>query len=329
MNTLIYLLGVALTLVVTVDILLTVMYAGGAGFLTSRLSRAVWSLLFAIAQRDGKRRLLNLSGFLTLLATLLMWIFGLWGSYLLIFMAQSDSVVKASNGRAADVWEKIYFTGFTLSSLGNGDFVPNSDLFRVTTALCALSGLVLITMAVTYLLSVLSAVNAKRSLALYLDRLGQRPANILNNAWDGAQLSNLSSFLEDIFPMTLAHSERHLAFPVIHFFHRNTSQYSISVGLARLDEALTIALCALPADALGNIMLIERTREAIGYYLQIVEDGFISDVGEVPPVPESADFPAAAKLDENCFGRYEKRRALLLQAVNYHGWQWEEDILRH
>ncbi|XVH33461.1 ion channel (plasmid) [Haloferacaceae archaeon DSL9] len=47
----------------------------------------------------------------------------------------------------------MYFTGYTIFTLGNGDFYPTAANWQVTTVLTSASGLLLITLIVTYVLA--------------------------------------------------------------------------------------------------------------------------------------------------------------------------------
>lgn len=118
------------------------------------------------AAYDGVRRQRRSSiGPVVLLVILATWILLLWTGFLLLFSVDVQSVLNAKTDVPADFWERVYFTGFTISTLSVGDFVPSGAGWRVIAALASLNGLFLMTLAISYLIPVMSAVVGKRQLA--------------------------------------------------------------------------------------------------------------------------------------------------------------------
>jgi hypothetical protein len=60
------------------------------------------------------------------------------------------------------VVNKIFYTGYTLSTLGLGDMEPEGNFWDILTAILSFTGLILISIAITYLIPVVSAEIAKR-----------------------------------------------------------------------------------------------------------------------------------------------------------------------
>lgn len=80
---------------------------------------------------------------------------------------------------------------------------------------------VLVWLAIAYLLAVVSAVVARRSLAVRITGLGDTAAGIVVGGWTGtdfspAFLQQLAGLVEQVTDT----AERHLAYPVVRFFHR-------------------------------------------------------------------------------------------------------------
>jgi len=113
-----------------------------------------------------------------------------------------------------------YFTGFLVVTLGTGDFVASTSWWRVLTDVAAFSGLFLVTLAITYLTSVVSAVVARRTLAIHVNALGGSATDILARGWDGERFS--PGFTQHLVMLTdklTMSAEQHLAYPVLHYFH--------------------------------------------------------------------------------------------------------------
>jgi hypothetical protein len=50
------------------------------------------------------------------------------------------------------VVNKIFYTGYTLSTLGLGDMEPEGNFWDILTAILSFTGLILISIAITYLI---------------------------------------------------------------------------------------------------------------------------------------------------------------------------------
>ena len=110
------------------------------------------------------------------------WIVTIWISWTLVFASVEGSVVEATTGETADLWGKAYFAGYSILTLGNGELVPASTPWRLTTLAAAGTGLALVTLAVTYILNVVQASNRRRSLAAVIWTLGDTSADIVERA---------------------------------------------------------------------------------------------------------------------------------------------------
>ena len=148
------------------DLIITVIAPKGAGPLTDRICRLV--------SRLGKTISIS-TGWLCLLIVVTAWVLLLWMGWSVIFLSDPNSLVNSQTGVPTDVAEKAYFVGYCLSTLGLGDYTPTSDIWRLTTNFVSFSGLGTITLAITYIIPVLSAATEKRQLADLLHDLFSTP----------------------------------------------------------------------------------------------------------------------------------------------------------
>src|SRR4051812_23096467 len=149
MNWLVLTLGAAIILVATLDPLWTTIWVDGhAGPLTSRFGRAVDRLLARIIPSDD-HRLLSLSGPVVLVTTVLFWALLLWTGWVVLFSADATALLDPHTNVRATLAGRIYFTGYTMFTLGNGDFAPQGGFWQITTSFTSLSGLFLLTLSVT------------------------------------------------------------------------------------------------------------------------------------------------------------------------------------
>ena len=101
----------------------------------------------------------------------------------MIFASADSALVDTVSSRRISWPVPLYFTGYTIFTLGNGDFTPTGAFWQLATVLATASGVLFVTSSVTYVLSVLGAVTQKRSWSL------QRPSLcVTGNIWQTAIL---------------------------------------------------------------------------------------------------------------------------------------------
>jgi hypothetical protein len=321
--------GALLVLLVFVDALMTtVMVKAGAGPLTSTFLAACWRVLLRSFRRRPWSSLLDAAGTLLLVSTVLVWVTALWAGWTLIFLG-SESVVQATTRSPAGVADYVYFSGLTVFTLGTGDYVSDSAAWRVVSALAALSGLFLVTLAITYLISVVSAVVGRRALAIQIHALGASAEEILTRGWDGERFSGM--FQQQLVSLT-AHvvttAEQHLAYPVLHYFHSSQRVLAAPVAVAVLDDALLLLDTAVRPDARPDRSAVEPLRFALGRYITTATTiSAMPQVGAPPPpatrglltagIPTMPDADVTAALQ-----RTLDRRTELHRLVVSDGWDW-------
>ncbi|MDQ4129849.1 MAG: two pore domain potassium channel family protein, partial [Actinomycetota bacterium] len=130
-----------------------------------------------------------------------------------------------------------------------------------------------------------------------------------------------------LLPSLTSMGQRHLAYPVLHFFHSSTRRTAIAPAIATLDEALAIIRHGLEATERESSSFT-AVRRAIGEFLPTLQ---LFRVGnEVPPTPRldrlrdcglpvrhRKEFSEALEADKD-------RRRLLLATVKEDGWEWED-----
>ena len=323
--------GIALLLLVVFDALWTTLAPHGAGPVTKGLARGLWKLGLAVHRRaGGAHRLLALVGPSLLFIAFLWWVTGLWAGWTMVFASSEGAVHVAQTGVPADLASRIYFVGFTLFTMGNGDYVPSADGWEITTAVASLSGLFVVTLAITYLVPVVSAVTGKRKLAAHLDDLGRTPHDTLRTAWDGQGFSSFEQHLGQLVPELEMHTQRHLAYPVVHYFHSADRRTAAGPALAAYAEALRLMAHGLPAEVRPAPAVLLPARRAVRDYLRTLRDGFVAPSDDTPPLPDLAKLAAdgiptvdAAGFEADVARDSEDRRTLLA-LVRDTGWAWQD-----
>ena len=174
MNVLLFILGLLLVLLSLVDALWTALWVdGGAGPVTDQITNGVWWVMRKLIRTKRNYRL-SLAGPIIQTMTVFVWVGLLWVGWLLMYSAGPASLVYARTPepQSATLIDRIYFVAFTISTMGNGDIYPSRGGWEIAASLTSLSGMLLITMVVSFLLSVIGGVTTKQSLASQITGLG-------------------------------------------------------------------------------------------------------------------------------------------------------------
>lgn len=102
---------------------------------------------------------------------------------MLVYASHPEGLLHAREpGGPADWTGRIWFVAYAMSTMGNGDHTPNGDVWQIVASLTTLSGFFLAPLVISYLLSVLGAVVAKRAFAGQVSGMGQTPPSFCGTA---------------------------------------------------------------------------------------------------------------------------------------------------
>ena len=316
-------LGITIVLLVFHDVIQTALRIGQRGGpLTLHFASSVWKMALRFP------RLVEKAGVLIVLGIVVVWVVFSWAGWSLVFAAWEGSVVTSDTKVPADLVGKVYFAGYTIFTLGNGDYQPLAG-WRVVTVIANATTLIIVTLAITYLIPLLSAVVEKRALAGRISLLGGTPKEIVQKLGSpgGSEVqSELSSFPQELLLL----KERHLAYPVLHYFQGRDPNAAIGLNLAVLTDALAIA-CDAARDPDPSLVAVgDKLATAIARLVAALEPWFVTDPPDPPPAPDLAFLSEtsfqprspeefAARLDDNA----ELRRQVRWM-VEDTGWSWSD-----
>lgn len=330
-------LGLSLVAVTLYDVAATTISLSTVrGPLSTRFSELVWRL----SQRAGGTRLSILqrgAGPLALVLITVGWLLALTLGWSLVFTMDGalEHSAEPEQQTSPIRWvDSMFFVFGSLIGRSSSDLAPDEILWSSTVALMTLTGVGLLTLALAWILPVVSAVVAQRTVAAKLSAMGGTPQDIVLRSWDGEGLGNLDLHLLPLIDDLSLLAQRHLAYPVIHYFHSSDGRTAIGPRVAALDEALTIIEAARLDDPARRTGLDGSTtgplRQAISDYLDTLDVVFISD--DLPPPPPSVDRVVAggaggddlpAVLEDLC-DRLAARRSRLHGYVHHDGWTWAD-----
>lgn len=275
-----------------------------------------------------RRRLRSLAGPLSLAGILVMWIVLVWAGWTLILSADPQSLLSTRETKPVDLPGVIYFVAYTMFTMGNGDYFPAGDGWELVVSLMTASGMVVVTLAISYILSVLPAIVQTRTLASQIRGLGNDAEEVVLCWWNGETFPGLEVQLSGIATAITRNAQQHNAYPILHVYRGSQLASARGPAIAILDEALTLLhFGAAPAVKLAPGIIV-GARAAIRSYLDTLQAVGIEPAEEAPPAPDLARLRAQGiptVSDETFAIRLEElaeRRRLLLGLVTHDGYDW-------
>ncbi len=316
--------GVAVLIIVYSDFFYTTLSGNGDGLLTRWLNRRMASLMMLIHRSSNSPIIYKIAGLIHLLLSLFFWIVLLLFGTFLIFNASPEAIIHGSSRLPADYTERFYYCCYMLSTLGIGDMVPGNSYGQYATSFLTFGGFTMLTIGLTYLLSILEGVQRKRQLASKIFSLGNTPLQMYKNhyatfpEWSKDELVEIRSMLN-------SHTHKFIIFPVVHYFRSSKRNYSLMLAIITIDSSMDIALQRLKeSDSEGNRLLIHECimlKNSISDYLEELKQA-------IPSIMKRKEYKKISKeriiamQDEKHY--FEKLRSQELSIyLREEGWEWD------
>jgi hypothetical protein len=320
-----FLIGTALITLVMIDALKATLAMSGGGLFSNHLLRFTLTIT-----RVWPKRFRANTGVIALVIILLVWALGLWIGYSLVLASSKLSVVDATTKAEAGVWEQIYVAGYSLITLGVGDYAPNTPFFQVITVISAMNGFLIFTLAVTYFGSVVNAVVQSRNLAGRVQSLGATGPGILATAWNGRDFGRLENHLIDLTAEVGLLTKNYLAYPVVHYYETADPKMSVALAVAALEDAALILEHGVDQAVRLEPSVMKPLVHSLERLTEILAKLFVSPSPDHPPLPDLSSLEdlgvpllARSSLEGGAASAADRRRALLA-LVEDEGWQWKD-----
>lgn len=190
------LIGVLLTAYVCTDFLFTTIGATPRRFLTRRIASLVF-LLFRYLP-DGSFRHLAV-GPVVMSAVASWWVVGIGFGWGLIFAGLPSAVVISESGAPAGLAGALSHSGHLLSTLGSGITEATGLPYALLGVACAVNGMVVLTLSVSFVLSTTQTVTQGRGLLLLRQTIGPEDAE-----WRSTVLPALATLVAQLSTAPLA-----------------------------------------------------------------------------------------------------------------------------
>ncbi len=233
---------------VLLDVFATVLYARtGTSVLSIPVSKLVRRVFYLASKPFGRRRgtVMSFCGPVVLVLLVLMWDFGLTlGAALVIHPALGTSVINPSGTTPTDFTAALQAGGNSTSIVGSGDFSPQTGTFRLFYIFASLTGTAIVSLTLTYLMQVYSALRSRNSTALNFHlasaETGDAAELVAGLGARGKFDSGHSNLSELAVKVTEAKEANHF-YPVLFYFRFSEPHYAVSrFALVALDSVTLI-----------------------------------------------------------------------------------------
>lgn len=327
MSTFIALSGLLLVGLVIYDAVQTTLSASKSGPITRLFGRFAWFTALWLYRRFPRHGLLQAVGPWVTVGLMSLWVGLVWLGWWLVFNSHEIAVFHPDSGTYANPMERFYFVGYTITTLGYGDFVAGTGKWQVMAVLAAANGFFLLTLAVTYILAVMSAVVQKRQLAISIHALGSTPAAIVQRLAGEGDFSELAEQVDELKSTVISVGQQHLAYPVLHYYHQGYAEQALPVALFRLYQALAIVCHGSTSLSSSVRFKLQASLYSLENFLAVLSHDFVHPARDVPEI-DAGWLPSSAGLDRPLDEIRDHLEGLESQRV-WHaylakdGWAWK------
>jgi len=227
------LVGALVIVCALLDIFLTVLYAkigahgasrAGAGIISLRVARAVWWLFRHLSGRLPFNRdaIWSFCGAVTVVCLVLVWSTLLAvGAALMLHPALGEGVRSSSSPHVRDFISALYVGGSSLSIASSSDFYPQTGFYRLLYLVNALIGTASISVTITYVMQIYSAVQQRNALGLSMCTMTKGTADsavLLAGLGPQGRFDSGYTIVANLAAQLTAVKEAHHLYPLLFFY---------------------------------------------------------------------------------------------------------------
>ena len=239
-------LGAVVVAVTLADVFYTVLFpASGRGPVRQPLARVLdagFGLTRALP-RHWRGRVLAYAGPMEVAVTILAWFALLLVGWAAIYRPALGAGVVAATGTTDASWgTALYYSGYTLTTLGLGDVVAATPGYRLLTVLEAATGFMTFTLVISYFVTVYSTLTGRNSFALALHQRSARTGrgvDLVGALWRDGPIG-ATVHLAEIANELRRLVQTHRSYPVLRSFHYRHEYDALPRMLQTCWEAVTL-----------------------------------------------------------------------------------------
>ena len=227
--------GVILVLAALRDVFHTLFHPSDRGAICARLCEVVWWVAQRLGRQVGSRPR-QLAGPLAVVGTMGTWVAMLIVGYALIYLPLSpDQLARGDGtGQAGPFLDALYLSITALSTLGLGDVVITPSPMRLLAPAEALTGFVVLTVAIAWVGQIYPALARRRSLALQVGAFWEAHDE------ESVQESTLASVAAAWMPATSGVVVDLIQNFETYYFHESDRRMSLATLVEGLDRCVNV-----------------------------------------------------------------------------------------
>ena len=288
--------GGLLILLVLLDVFMTVLYARiGSGILSYRLARITADVFRGIARRWCGREgtILSFCGPVILVLLILVWAGVLTcGTALVIHPALGTSVRSTDGPTPTGFITAMYVGAGSVAIVGASDFAPHTTAFRLFYLINSLIGVSLISLTLTYLMQIYTALQQRNAFGLKVFLLTGRTkdaAELLARVGAAGHFDSGYTDLSELAANLVTVKESHHFYPVLFYFRFEEPYYSVSLFTLVVLDTVTLLKSALDDQHFGWLKqsaAVNQLEEAAVLLDTTLEDTFLPGGVPAPELPD-------------------------------------------
>lgn len=252
--------GVLLLVVALNDVFHTLLRPASTGRLTTLVFRTVWGM-------SRGRRPLAVSGPLTVLATISVWIVLVTLGWALVYLPHFPDGFSYSGVDPADYnpfLEVITFSLVALTTLGLGDVVPAEPIIRFLSPLEALTGFALLSASVSWYMQLYPALARRRAVAIELTSLHESGIRMtppaVSAGYAASVVSSVARSLAELTADLVQNTE-------IFYFAERDDRLSVTRAIGYAIDVRDAARASGDADLRAAGVLLEKVLDELARVL--------------------------------------------------------------
>lgn len=290
--------GLGLILVVLADVFLNVLYArAGIAIISRPLAHGVRALFIGVGRLSGRHRprLLSFCGPAIVVALVVAWVAMLTiGAALVLQPALGTSLRADGESTGRGFTTAIYVAAGAISSAGSGAITPHTPAYDLFLAFSCFLGISVMTLTITYLMQLYTALQARDELALKVELMtGQTgdAARLVTGLGPDGRFEIGYTVLAEMAGELSRVKEAHHLYPVLFYFRFPQAYYELSRFTLVLLDAVALIRAGLDERACGWLKrsaALEHLERGGLVLIETLHRVYLRDEGEGPeePTPE-------------------------------------------
>ncbi|MGF1638644.1 MAG: ion channel [Cyclobacteriaceae bacterium] len=324
-------LGISIFVLNLSDFLITVFSPKGAGFITEKINSFISKIFALMKGKAGRNKLYDYKVVFLILSIIVAWVVLSWLAFAFIYLSRTGSIINSATKINASTLDVFYFVGYTMSSLGPGEFEPSNQNWYLFTNFVSFFGFFIITICITYIVPLLNNIVEANALSLSITSLGETTKTLLTNSFNGEDFSELTQQFAALSMDIIKYSTRHMAYPVLHHVQNSNTEENIILKLVSLDETLNVLLFNVPKRYIKHPLGLKQVRRSINIYLDNLKN--VKPALLAPPIPDFEELKNSIPIEfintdpaqlKNIYDRLESRRKLHKANIENEGWKWSD-----